>query len=708
MAKRRKNPVAAFLPSEPMAPRPPKMTRQDRRWFWAILGLAAVLRMGYFVGHAKTIYFFQPVLEAQYYFEAASNLADGVKDLEASAFHPFFYPWLLGPLYSLLNPPVRLPITYILQHGMGVLTVALVFLLAFRVSGRQTAILAALLTATYGPLAAFANETLPVTLVTLLFTAIVFFLVCAAASYGIEFLIMGGLALALCGLTDPGVYFFLPFALVRLLTIPPPARAVGPPFRGPGEDLLAPLGRWANVVLFLTPPLLGVIFYGIIVSAETGHFAVLPWRAGVHFYLGNGPFSDGVYLDTPQRSTSEEFLLQSPVEEFAVAVMNNEPEPPVSGLDRTVFWFGRSFASIATNPLRWVSLVGKKALLVASHHEGSNQASYGFLRHINPFARHWYSTYGLISFLAIMGVATAVGVVWPWPRHWLWLFLVAQILAMALFFVDDASRAQIVPLLSVFAAIGAQRIWHHRGHRRSRRRAMLLRGAPLCAVLVAVIGVDWFGVANAHPGRNWWRYAWAAYQAGEWDVAARACDRAVDLGERRPMVFVCRGNLYFREGALEEALDAYEQAMLIHPDHPEAYFMAAKIFLQREQYETAVSLLKMARQTAPRPLPSEYRSEFGILALRAGDLRAANEELSLALSLAPDNVAALTGLAEINRREGDMMRYGQLIERAQSTDTALATIYRDQIGKPIPEGVMEVEPFRLLRKLNEELEQNRQ
>ncbi|MCX7048857.1 MAG: tetratricopeptide repeat protein [Candidatus Sumerlaeota bacterium] len=691
-------PIASLLPSEPASPHPPRMKRADWRWFWAIAGLAIILRLAYFTGHVKTVYFSQPVLEARLNYETAQRSAARVEGIEVSTFEPMLYTWMMGVAYRLINPPVRLAFTYLLQHALGVLTVVLVFFTAFRVAGRRPAIVAALLTAVYAPLAALSNEALPTALIALEIIALLYFLICAATSRTLEYLFLAGGAFAACALTWPAIYLFLPVALARLCTMPPPVRAKGPHLLIQDEAMLRGARRWAVPAVFLIIPALAILFHGVATSALVGRFDPFPWRGGPLFYLSNGPMADGVFLNLPAMAHQWDNEFIRPAEAFAREGAPQSDEP-LSPLRLGLFWYGKALSQIAANPGRWLSLMAKKALLLISQTEGYNQVSYSFLREINPFARIWPSIYGLIALFALLGFQATRNVPWFWPRHWVWLLVACLGASVALFNVDAQQRALLVPVLSIMAALGAQRAWRHLW-RSSRRRALVRFGLPLIAVLVLIIFVDWFGIGRRRQGRDWWNYAWAAYQANEWSAAAQACDRSLELGERNAQVYVYRGDLYMHDNKTSEAIRCYRRAIAADHSYPQSYYALAMLNLNREDYAQAASFLKAALERAPKS--PEYLAEFGLIALRAGDLDLAFHHLNQAYAWAPDNIAALAGLAEVYRRQNDLARYESLYRRAMTKDVAQTTLQLNRIRKPISPQALEAPAFQIPRSLVEE------
>ena len=696
--------VAALLePDLPSVPTPRPMRPVDWRWFWAIVGLAAILRLGYFVGHSKTVYAAEPTLDARHYFNVATAIANDEADAIGGAFDPPAYPYLLGHLYRILNEQARLSLTYLIQHAIGVATVVLVFLTAFHLGGIGPAAMAALATATFAPLAAFENEALPVSLIALGFIAVVFFLVLAGKSRSIEYVFVAGWAFALCALAYPGIYMFLPVAVIRLFALPAPERLFAGPFRLVSSAAPSRPGRWVNPVAFLLGPAVTALFYGIATDAKTGGFTPFPARGGVYFYLGNGPTANGVFFDAPMEISEPGGALQSRVESFAISqyarrlkVRGQEVRENPAPWSVSAFWYGEALSWMRSHPRLSLSLLAKKLMLALSQVEGSNHTSYSFCRHIDPFARWWPSTYGAIVILAVLGLRMVAGVPWTWPRHWLWLFVASQWGCQGLFFVDAGTRAPVVPVLSIVAALGAQRAWHLLS-RRTRRPRALRMGVPAAVALSVAVYGDWFRVVPENEGLDWWRYASAAYQAQEWDTALRACNRAIETGEENALLYVCRGDLYKRQNAFEKAEADYRRAIYLEPSQAAPYYGLAQLFIDRKEYDRGAACLMAAINRSPKD--AAYLAEFGVLAMRAGDVAEAENRFRMAHAHDPNNITALVGLAEIEGRRGDSVRERQLRDRAYQINVAETRIETDRVsGKPdITSDVLKVEPFSIYK-----------
>lgn len=692
------------------------MHRADWRWFWAILGLAAVLRLGYFVGHSKTVFAWQPVVDAHYHYVAAQHFAERDPIIGSGAFHPPLYTSMLGIFYRALDESVRLPFTYLLNHLFGVGGVALTFLAAFHVAGRWPAVVAALLVSTCGPFVAFGNDVLPETLIALFIVAMLYLLILAVDSKGADYPFWAGCVFALCAQTFPGVYFFLPMILLRLVTLPPSRRPAGPPYRPFEEGASLYFGRWMAPVTFALPLLLGPIFYGVVTQAQTGHFAPFPARGGVYFHLGNGDGADGMSLRRGRSLIENVNEPLDPVHAYAVEEYRRRHISPddeyldegPSPLKLSAFWAKETLDDIASQPFAWISLISKKAILTFNHHSSADHTSYAFDRQINPFARWWPPTFGLIVVLGLVGVWPSAKSTWAWPRHWLWLFALCHVVCLTLFFVNARARAPMTPVLSIMAGLGVVRLWRLAG-RKSRRRSLFRFASPSLIAFSVLVFVDWFNVAGANVGRDWWRYAWAAYRSDQWNIAARACDRAIELGEGHPLLYVYRGRLYMDQGKARHAEKYYRLAILAQPEFARPYYEIGRHYMERGEHLKGVSYLKAAVLHGPDE--PEFLAALGMAAMRArdrdGQPRPADEALAFevlqrAIAWDPHNLELLVALGEYELRQGNEKAANRRLERARDIDYAESRRIQALLGEHIDVDVANTPAFSILKQTEED------
>ncbi len=84
--------------------------------------------------------------------------------------------------------------------------------------------------------------------------------------------------------------------------------------------------------------------------------------------------------------------------------------------------------------------------------------------------------------------------------------------------------------------------------------------------------------------------AQAALHEGNLDAAKSACDSIVRANSRAFQAYICLGIVADRQGRVRAALDAYERALAIVPDHEAAVEGLIALYLRRDQRQNALSL----------------------------------------------------------------------------------------------------------------------
>jgi Tfp pilus assembly protein PilF len=101
---------------------------------------------------------------------------------------------------------------------------------------------------------------------------------------------------------------------------------------------------------------------------------------------------------------------------------------------------------------------------------------------------------------------------------------------------------------------------------------------------------------------------------------------------------VDRGNEKLRQGFYEEARDHFREALTLDPQNEGAHVGLATAQIALNDLSGARSELEVALRSKPS---SDLYATLGQLDLKENKLEAANEDVSQALTLGPDNALAL-------------------------------------------------------------------
>ena len=167
------------------------------------------------------------------------------------------------------------------------------------------------------------------------------------------------------------------------------------------------------------------------------------------------------------------------------------------------------------------------------------------------------------------------------------------------------------------------------------------------------------------------RYTWLRglmhYQLQDCAQAQPDFDRALALGDTQAQTYFYRGSCYEKEGAARALVD-FETAIRLAPEMPDAYFGRAAALAQLGRTAEALASADAGVAIAPDK-PQSYVARAGIhIALENTTL--AKADLAQALTLDSEFVPALSGLADLTYKDGQV-------------DAALG--YYDRIVKAEPE-----------------------
>ncbi|NNE43424.1 MAG: hypothetical protein HKN12_04395, partial [Gemmatimonadetes bacterium] len=236
----------------------------------AALLLGALLRAEYLRELISTPFWYNLLLDAEWYDEIARRFADGrTLDREQLLFRAPLYPLFLSSLYRWFGPNLLAP--RVLQMALGLILVVVTWRIAFRTHGRRVAALTAVLAATYGMFIYYEAELLGASVTTLLAALALLSLLEGDAQDSLRRLFFAGLALGLATATHALALVMAPVAALWILR---------------GGRRVLPI---AAFLIGLAIPVGGVVARNY---ATTGT-AVIAAQGGINFYIGNNARADG-------------------------------------------------------------------------------------------------------------------------------------------------------------------------------------------------------------------------------------------------------------------------------------------------------------------------------------------------------------------------------------------------------------------------------
>jgi tetratricopeptide (TPR) repeat protein/4-amino-4-deoxy-L-arabinose transferase-like glycosyltransferase len=455
--------------------------------------------------------------------------------------------------------------------------------------------------------------------------------------------------------------------------------------------------------------------------AVGGGFYLTTSQFGPNFYIGNNPRSDGTYSPLRPGRGSPEYERQDATD-LAERAMGRTLTPG----EVSSYWTDRALAFITSAPVAWLTLVGRKMLLLVNRGEmldTESQASYAEWSW--PLkATGWFAHFGVLVPLAVIGVWAT----WA-DRKRLAIFYaltIAYAASVLMFYVFARYRFPLVPVLVVFAAAGLSALiaqlmtsgsaesntWTaapaampRRGQANPRRGISVSsrRGwgpgasGKQLAVAVGVMGV---AIVSNWPLLSGWlmkaitetNLATALYENKQYDEAIAHYERAIALRPDYAPAYTNMGAALRSKGRVTEAIAAHEKSLAIQPDNPDTHFNLANALLDLNRPQEAAEHFRLAGRQGPPG--ANVENNLGIALAAEGKMTEAAAAFRRAVAAEPGSARAhrnlgdaLTSLGQFDEGVGHLRRATQLQPENATFhyDLAVALLESGRAGQAIEE-----------------------
>ncbi|UJR80784.1 glycosyltransferase family 39 protein [Sandaracinus amylolyticus] len=512
-------------------------SRDELRWLVVIVLAAIVLRVAWVLELATFPWWVSPPSDSLVYEDAAMRLASGA--MGAGERLPIMSPGyfvLLGGVYRVLGTDPWAP--RVLQLVAGAVTVIATWTVARRVVPWRGALVAAALVAFSGPMVFFDGVVLPDSLAACAQIALVWLALRAIERGTVTRWAAVGAMLAALAWLRPNV-------LLELAVLVPA------PFFAPGDASRAARARHATAVLLAAMLALAPLSLG----ALTGRGADVGGPAALNLFLGNGPGANGAYRVPPEAPGADSPVTQlAGFHRAAERALGRELSPREA--DR--YWTQRTIDHVVAQPDAWLVLMARKVHLFFNAAELGAVFPYDFVRESTRTIGAPLVQTGWIAPFALVGMLVGLFGSRQDPVFVVAAIAATFVLSVIVAFVTDRYRVVIVPVLSVLAVFGVERLARAWG---DRRRFGLL---GLATVLAIVVAIPVRG--DAHFERQWAVLGDAFASSGEPDRAIEAYDRALAIDAELIDARIGRALALAAMGRRDEARAALEAARAIARD----------------------------------------------------------------------------------------------------------------------------------------------
>lgn len=540
-----------------------------------ILVLGALFRFAYLREAAADPLFDRPLYDPQYndYWARALATGDwtlppGVSDPEIRTTpygRPPGYPYFLAGIYAVFGLDPLIP--RLVQMGLGLLNVLLMFFLGRRLLGAAAGLLSAALLAFYWAFPYFeAQLTYPALAITLLLLAM---LALSAWFNRPRFwaAVAAGLLLGLFALLRPNGLLYVPVLACWMIW----------QSRERGRALLrGAIPLLLSVAAVLAPPL--VRNYAV-----SGEFVFVSSYGGLNLYVGNHEGAEGTEPRVPglQVLAGIESWCCFDYPSIVRGLGRKTGNPDISFGEANRWFYGQAWDFIRTHPGAVARQLWRKTLLFWGPVEVTNDTVMEWDKRNSPVLGP------LPGFAFVMALFAAGIVALAWERlrrqdrdsdgiacsedeerqgsgpmmGAVLLFILTYFLSVVPFFVAGRYRMPVLPFVLMIGAGGVVSMV------RAARRGALWRAAVLLVCAIgAGIGVSWNAAGYEASLSTWHFRRGVAYSlAGQFTAAADEYRAGIAAGDAASGVYNNLARLLIKEGDAEGGLRTFEEGLKQYP-----------------------------------------------------------------------------------------------------------------------------------------------
>jgi tetratricopeptide (TPR) repeat protein len=541
------------------------------------------------------------------------------------------YPYFLGAVYATFGH--SLLAARIVQAIIGATACLLLGLAAERMFSRRAGWVAGLGLAIYAP-AVFFDALIQKTVLDVFFVCLAIWILSRLLESPASARVWLGLGLAIGGLALTRENALVLAAAV-LAWIAWRGRLAGL------ESKTRPTRARAEAGAFVLGLALALVPVAVRNYAVGGGFYLTTSQFGPNFYIGNNARSDGTYAPLRPGRGAPEYERQDATELAEHALGRSLTPSEVSS-----YWTDRALGFITSRPEAWITLLGRKFLLLWNADEMLDTESQETHAESSTLLRvgAWFGHFGLLVPLAVVGVIAT----WR-ERRRLWVFhamALAYVASVMVFYVFARYRFPLVPLLMLFASAGIVR-----GAAFIRASSPVGRVALAVTAVGVVIVTNWPVLSSAlMRAVTETNVAAALQEDGRLDAAIDHYRRAIAIKSDYAPAYNNLGTALRAKGHVDEAVAAYRRAIETMPDYADAHYNLANALMEQNRGDEATAHLLIAVRALPTS--AGVHNNLGKALADKGRLEEAASELGQAVAMDPRSAKAHRNLGNVLASQG--------------------------------------------------------
>lgn len=346
---------------------------------------------------------------------------------------------------------------------------------------------------------------------------------------------------------------------------------------------------------------------------------VLPAHSGINFYIGNNPEADGTFYPPLQMRSSQLGLLHD-----SRLIAEQRLGKSLTDHDVNRFWFHQGMEFIVEHPMAFLTLLGRKLLIVLNGYEPPDLEDFYFAKRQMPLLGLPLPSFYLIAPLGLLG--------WMLTRRdekssLLRLFILGYGLSNLLYFVTARYRLPALPYLTILASWSLSWLATKVAERNPRKLVW-----PGCALIGLVV------LTSLRLFRHDFAYAYLNLSVRYADTndlahATETALEAIRINPRLPDAHFNLGVIAYRQGRIEEARERFLTAWRLRPRYYEAAYNLGLLAEETGQLDEAIRFYGAA--LALNPSDEQVHVNVGCAYLKANALALAHEAFDTAKRLHP-------------------------------------------------------------------------
>lgn len=612
--------------------------QKPKVYFAAVLIVAALFRFGHLACLHNDPVADIPVLDSLAY-DTTAKLILADKLPETIYFQAPFYPYFLSLLYSISNNSLQ--VVRFIQILIDILSVILVYRITLNLFNPASAIIAGLTMGVY-PVLIFHTGLILKTTLNTFFAALMLWLLLERRlkiKMGLR-LVLLGLVTGYASATQGSVLLQIPLLVLWII--------VESGWYKPRVWIKRMLWLCAGLILSIGP-------FTVRNYRVSGRFVLLTSQGGANFYLGNSPYSDGTSKRPPRIRVTPEHE-EADFHREAERVLGRKLTPEEAGK----YWQNEALSWIRENPSKALVLQLRKLGLFWNRIEIPDNYDFDFYRRYSWFIRYPRYPFWILGSVGLTGMFFFLK---TWKKTWfLYLWTVSYCLIWVLFHIYSRYRLPIVVFLAPFFAACCNEIVI------LVKKKQLTTGVKMILIFLIVFWLQAIPLTSYSHAQPFFNLGAGLTRLGRLDEARQAYMDALAVHPEYEPAMVNLGKLSWLEGRYEQATSWWYKALQADPDSVEAHSNLGSYFAvlgnmpaAKEHFETAVEI---------QPYYALGWLHLAQTEQSLGNYPEAVEAFNMSLELEPSSAQALYGkamcLENLNRVDEAVAAWKTYIETARN------------------------------------------